>query len=185
MPTLFFYAAESDYRLLLDLVFMPRLGFRVFEMQSQVNEGVRELASADDALAASGSAAPHLALLAPNAGASPTFTQIYLRGPSYQQGDFDFRCEGWGLIRLQAGPLQRDRIWRSATGHYSEKRCHSWSETNDRMGSPSAWNWNAVTSSSRALNHQIRRAAPIKLGSRPVLPGALLASQQGLTLNPT
>lgn len=156
-------------------------------MQSRLNEGIREFRSAEEVLAdwqSSSSGDFHLALLAPDSGAAPVFREVQLRGRSYVAGDVDFRCEGWGLLYLHVGGVRNDMLGRSTVVHNSEKRALARSETYQRLGAPEAWNWPAVTASSRALNREICRAAPAALGSRPVLPGAHQASQAGLTLNP-
>lgn len=191
MPSLYFYAVDDDYRLVLESVFGSHLGFRVFERQSAVNEKIREFHSAEEVLQAwaGGSAAdsepPNLALLAPGNGHAPLFTRIDLRGPSYERNDYDYRCEGWGLIHLDFGTARKGRaLERSYTGHNSEKRARGRADSYPRLGDPDAWDWAAVNSCSRALNRRIRKAATRTEGSRPVLPAAHQATVNGLTLNP-
>ena len=131
MPSLYFYAAEDDHPLLLDTVFQPRLGFRVCETQSRLNEEIRQFVCAEDVLdewrRSTGRA---VALLSPGSRATPTLEKIHLRGASFRPGD------------------------------------------------------DAVTAEARALIREIRKAAPVKARSRPVLPGAHRASQASLILDP-
>ena len=187
MPSLYFYAVEDDHPLLVDCLFEPDLDLRAFETQSRPNEGIREFHSADEVLGAWRGSSPGsltLALLAPDSGVAPTFRKVSLRGPSYRQGDYDFRCEGWGLIHLHVGQVMHDQLSRSTLGHNSERRAAGRAQTYDWLGAPDAWNWEAVTATSRALNRGIRKAASGFVGSRPVLPAAYQASQSGLLLDP-
>jgi len=186
VPSLYFYAAEEDHPLLLDMVFQPRLGFRVFETQSRLNEEIRQFDKAEDVLDEWWSSTGHtLALLAPGSRATPAFRKIRLRGASFRPGDYDFRCEGWGLIHLDVGRMTDGRLFRSTVGHNTEKRALALVDTYRRLGSPEAWDWDAVTTGARALIQEIRKAAPVKARSRPVLPGAHRASQASLVLDPT
>lgn len=191
MPPLYFYAIDDDYRLVLDSVFESQLGFRVFERQSAVNETIREFHSAEEVLqawasgSAAGSGPPNLALLAPGNGHAPTFTRIDLREPGYERNDYDYRCEGWGLILMDFGTVRKGGVLdRSFTGHNSERRARGRADFYPRLGDPDAWDWAAVNSYSRTLNQRIRKAAIRSEGSRPVLPAAHQATVNGLTLDP-
>jgi hypothetical protein len=95
-------------------------------------------------------------------------------------GTHRYVAEGWGLISLQLGGLSKKGLHPSHTNHNSEKRARKWADTYaDRMGDPSAWDWDVITRTSARLNRRIRSLGSAKLGSRPVLPAAREALDAG------
>lgn len=175
MPTTYFYAADEDVRLLLELAIHGKHPCQVFETQSQVNSELLEFRSAEEALAHCDNCVGTLrmfALLPEGAGALPVLTRMELRGPSYDPGDFDYRCEGWGLIHLKIGRTHHGRRETSTMSYNTRARALAWSDAYARLGDADDWNWPAVTRCARWMSDHIRRAAPSRFGSRPVLPGA-------------
>lgn len=175
MPNTYFYAGEEDLSFLLGLAFHGEHPCRVFETRSQVNSELREFRAVGEVLAHwdnSPNSWRMIALLPERAESLPVITRVELHGPSYDRGDFDYCCEGWGLIRLTVGRLHHGRRENSTLSHNSRSRAVTQSDVYARLGEPDDWNWPAVTRCARWMSDQIRRAAPTHFGSRPVLPGA-------------
>lgn len=175
MPNVYFYSADGDHAFLLDLVFGGKHKFRVFERQSALDEPLREFVSASEVLEHWRVPRRHrgVALLASGAAEAPTITRIELRG-NHPAGNFDFRCEGWGMIFLNVGAIHNGVLEESTISHNSEARAIGRADTFPRLGTPSAWDWRVVNSAAGWLGRQVRNAAVIKQGAHPVLPAAAL-----------
>ena len=189
MPTFRFYAVDTDASAILDFV-VRELRCRVYDAYSRHDAPVAEYPDADSVIAAypappsNAARFIHLKLWRPDFGG-----QIQARRIDFQPGavpghSFWNVGEGWGLIDLQIARRQDTGLGPSSIAVNSEARARLWEDTlGGRLGSPLAWDWRVVASTMRRLQYQIgKRLAVGKHGSRPVLPGADVARNSGITL---
>jgi hypothetical protein len=119
-------------------------------------------------------------------GASPRFAprKIALDPKACDGATFRFEAEGWGLVQLYLQTQKSSRLESSHTNHNSLKRAETWAVTTKDVDAPARWDFARITAFSSRLNRQIRKRAVAKLGSRPVLAGALALWDAGVTLVP-
>ena len=185
MPYCDFYAASGDFEPMLQFIF-DDLHCRVLEAYSGFDKDLREFSSFDELVksnnlgnCSNGALSCFLMLWPVEASDQVRIRRIKLN-PSSGLGTHRHVAEGWGLISLQLGGLQKMGLHPSHTNHNTEKRAMKWSDTPEHsMGDPMAWNWNVVTRTSNKLNRRIRSLAVAKVGSRSVLPAAKKAFEVG------
>lgn len=187
MPNCNFYALESDLETVLDFVF-DKSGCRVFESYSEYGKPLCEFRSVAELKEryplgyCRGNAPSVLLMLLPESAGKLVVEQI----PKERiRPDEPVRhaAAGWGLISLQLGGQSPKEIVASHTNHNSQKRATTWHGIyGDVYGSPSAWDWPLVESTSRRINSFIRKTGAAKAGSRPVLPAAAASGMPLSTL---
>jgi hypothetical protein len=191
MPNCDFYATPEDHAELLAWLF-AETGCRVFELYSDFGKPLREFESPQGVLSqfqrcySTGAPWDTVCLQLFVVGAGPAFfpRRIDLN-PKYCEGaTFRFVAEGWGLIQLYLSDARIAPTESSHTNHNSKKRAEAWAPTSDNPAGPAEWDFERITSFSSRLNRQIKKRAVGKLGSRPVLPGAMKVWQSGLPLSP-
>ena len=178
MPNCDFYAVGDDFRSVLQFVF-DELDCRVFETASAYDEEIMEFSSWESLSTArtvgqrKGAAESlYLQLWPVKASENVWIREIELDQKRVKNGRFRYSIEGWGLIQLYLGGKSELGLIHSHTNHNSEARARKWASTLDGMGSPSAWDWKIVSSTSSRLNRFIRKTAVSKVESRLVLPEA-------------
>lgn len=179
MPSLDFYALDTDQRAVLAAVF--RLGgLRVFEAYSDPDTDLRGYADPEEIPAKPHGL--HLMLHAVDSGPGPTVERFDLKPSAITGVTFRHRCQGWGLIQLHLGGFSQEHglSW-SHTNHNTSRRAEKWTDAYPELGDPGAWDWAAITRASSRLNRAIRSLAVDKIGSHPVLPAAAqLIRREGL-----
>jgi hypothetical protein len=176
-----FYALNSDVGCVLDFVF-SQPGWQLYELASQPDSALRQFATTEEVLDASD--LPHrdvyLHLYAPEMGGGVYKKRLRFAPNAVPGATFRYDSHGWGLIQLYFGGLQDGQLKASHTNHNSEARARRWEPNGENKRDRVAdWNWRVVTQISSRLNRFLRTKATSKLGSRPILPAAFEASQQG------
>ena len=182
MPNLEFYALDSDWTAVLELVFYER--FRVFESHSRPGTQIREFFSAAEVLAAAEPPGSVLMLWAQGSGPDPYIGRIEL-GEGWDGGTFRHECNGWGMIQLMFGSALDGELHSCRITHNTAKRAAAWAADSTELaelGDPAAWSWSVV---SRAAGRLIRevRALAVSPGRPVLLPDAARAVERdGLTV---
>ena len=178
MPNCDFYAAGSDFKLVLDFVFSES-NCRVFESYSPYGEQLAEfnsyleIESRYNVGQCRGSVSSVLLQLLPVGAGEVIIERINLEPQKCNGFKFRYCVNGWGLIQLYLGGISPTGLVHSHTNHNSEKRALAWETTyKSTLGSVSYWSWPVIESTSRRINSFIRKVAVAKNGSRPVLPQA-------------
>jgi hypothetical protein len=114
-------------------------------------------------------------------GGKITSKLITFRPGAVPGATFRYDSAGWGLIQLYFGNVRDGRLSNCHTNHNSERRARKWEPTyaDDPMDPVDAWNWKEVTRTSALLNRFVKRIAPGKIHSRPVLRAAWEAHATG------
>jgi hypothetical protein len=186
MPNCDFYACIEDHEHLLSWLFDER-SCLVLEHSSEFGRHLKQFQSPADVLAEFENSYPtgerwntvHLQLYV--LGSGPPFEPQRL---DLGSGEFRFFAEGWGLVQLYLAIPTVRGLENSHTNHNSEKRAQVWAPDIPRLGDPSEWNFQRVTSFSSRLNRHIKKLSVGKIGSRPVLPGAMRLWSEGKSLIP-
>lgn len=156
---------------------------RVLEAYSDFDKDLREFSSVDEIVKGTnlgnGPLSGFLMLWPVEASDQVRIRRIKL-DPSSGLGTHRHIAEGWGLISLQLGGLNKVGLHPSRTNHNTEKRATKWVDaTEHSMGDPKSWDWGVVTRTSAKLNRRIRSLAIAKVRSRVVLPAAKEALDAG------
>lgn len=191
MPNCDFYATPDDHASLLTWLFAEGT-CEVYESYSEFERPLRRFSSPDEVLALFERRHPstdektrsvHLQLYV--LGAGPRFSpcRVSLNPEHCDGATFRYRAEGWGLVQLYLESLWRGRLENSHTNHFSQKAAGAWTPVVPEASSePNAWDFKRIHSFSSRLNREIRKRAVGKIGSRPVLPGALECWEGGVSL---
>lgn len=174
MPNCDFYAAGEDFRRILDFVFDQR-GWTLVELASLPDEPLRRFGSSDEVLSAYDldKSDALMQLHAPEMGGSVVERPIVFRPGAMGTAVGRTNAEGWGLIQLFLRATRDGVIGLSHTNHNSQTRARAWAPVAyPHLGAVDGWNWQEVERVSRRLNHQVRRLAVDRSGSRVILPGA-------------
>lgn len=166
MPAIEFFAAPSDERSVLDLIFAID-GARVFEAYSASDQPIREYFSPSDV-----PQTPHLSVFLDGTGPEPIVRRIDYADPLPGQ-THRFTLDGWGLIQvLFARALSPTQPGLARIAHNTAKRAAAWEATYPEFGPASAWDFPAITRVSRRLGTAIRALAVPNEAHYPVLPHA-------------
>ncbi len=179
MPNCDFYAAGEDHRAVLEFLLHNR-SCRILESYSRYEQKVREFESLGDFCEhfqfhdweAGASETMLLQLYPVSAKGTLVIERIKLSPKHCDGATFRYCATGWGLVQLYLEPVREGRLRPSHTNHNSEKRAAAWQQTCPNLGSTADWDWRAITSFSRRLNHYIRKLSIGKRDSRVVLPQA-------------
>lgn len=191
MPNCDFYATLNDHKQLLHWLFEEGT-CRVFELSSDFEQPLKEFRTVDEVLSqfdrsySTGEKwhTVHLQLYV--LGASPPFVprRVQLDPKACSGATFRYAAEGWGLVQLYLGAPTGRGLNDSHTNHNSQKRAEAWSTTISNMQDVELWDFKKITSFSSRLGRQIKKLSVAKIGSRPILPGALELWQEGGSLLP-
>ncbi|MEJ2622519.1 MAG: hypothetical protein P8163_20405 [Candidatus Thiodiazotropha sp.] len=177
MPNCNFYAIDNDYDEILNFIF-NEMECRVFESYSKYDEELVEFSNATEVLEyfqlANFSKKPNqtadLMLWPTSASDNVRVNRIELNPQKCKGATHRYRIDGWGLISLELNGINKAGLQYSNTNHNTEKRAVAWEPNyNDVMGSPSTWDWKAVSSASRKLNNFIKKKSNKKVGPMPVM----------------
>ena len=190
MPNFDFFAAGDDHRAVLEFVF-NELKCDVYELSSEPGCSCAQFRSSEEIMSLYGftdwselNRSILLQLHPHEAGGEVTFKETILKYPASPDKAVKYSSQGWGLIQLYLEPPRRGVLQSSHTNHNSETRANTWHSTITDMGSPSAWNWAAVSRFSRQLNSFIRKSAVDKIYSQVVMPQARAMRASGLKFWP-
>ncbi len=191
MPNCDFYATVEDHEGLLLWLFAEGT-CQVYELASDFGQPLKQFESAAAVLRqferryAGGERWKQVLLQLYVIGAGPQFRsrRVTLDPKACDGATFRFEAEGWGLVQLYLASATPDALEASHTNHNSQKRADAWAPTYPEYDGPSKWDFKRITSFSSRLNREIRKRAVGKLGSRPVLPGAMKCWESGLPLLP-
>lgn len=191
MPNCDFYAIPEDHKEILKWIFLDG-SCEVYELASDFEKPLRQFLDPEEVISQFDRQHPdgekwrmvHLQLNV--IGAGPPFSprRVSLDPDACGGATFRFTADGWGLIQLYLASPKSDHLESSHTNHNSKKRAERWSSTDSDSGGPDAWEFARISSFSSRLNRQIRKARIAKIGSRPVLPGAVRLWDAGTALWP-
>ena len=142
LPNCDFYAASGDFEPILQFIFAD-LHCRVLEAYSGFDKNLREFSCLDELVkgtnlgdCSNGALSCFLMLWPVEASDQVRIRRIEL-DPSSGLGVHRSVVEGWGLISLQLGGLNRMGLHPSHTNHNTEKRATKWADTYEHsMGDP-------------------------------------------------
>jgi hypothetical protein len=191
MPNCDFYAVEEDHKQLLDWL-LDEGTCRVFELYSEFEKPLREFQTVGEILtqfcrtSRNGNRWETVHLQLYVVDASPPFIprRVNLNPKACDGATYRYTAEGWGLVQLYLSEAGSDGLRNSHTNHNSQKRAESWAPVRTSMDSVGAWDFKKITLFSSRLNRQIKKLSVARIGSRPVLPGALELWDAGVSLVP-
>lgn len=191
MPNCDFYAIPEDHERLLHWLFGEG-ACRVFELSSDFEQPLKEFRSVGDVLSqfdrtySTGKkwATVHLQLYV--LGACPPFVprRVQLNPNACDGATFRYAADGWGLVQLYLAAANSRGLDNSHTNHGSQKRAEAWAPIIPAMQDVDLWDFKKINSFSSRLNRQIKKLSVAKIGSRPILSGALKLWQEGVSLLP-
>jgi hypothetical protein len=191
MPNCDFYAIPSDHEQLLDWLFNEDT-CDVYELGSDSEKPLKQFQNASEVLAqfdrkfSTGKKWTHVHLQLYVRGAGPLFVprRIELDPRACGGAKFRYAAEGWGLVQLYLGTATRDDVKESHTNHNTQRGLEAWATQSSHLQEIERWDFKKITAFSSRLNRQIKKMGAAKLGSRPILPGALKLWQEGHALFP-
>jgi hypothetical protein len=191
MPNCDFYATPTDHRILLDWLFSEQT-CQIYELASDWEQPLRRFNTTDEVLSqfertyVTGKkwTSVHLQLYVLGAGPKFEPRKIALNPEACNGATYRYGAEGWGLVQLYLESVGDNRLGNSHTNHNSQRRAETWAATVDDLGDPARWDFARINSFSARLNRQIKKQSVAKIGSRPVLPGALVLWDAGVALGP-
>jgi hypothetical protein len=181
MPNCDFYAFGDDYRAVLNFIF-EQPGWLLHELASQHDSYVRIFDSTDSVMKAHpvGEKALYFLLHAPEMKGRVVHERVVFRPGAVPGATSRYDTRGWGLIAVYCGFLKPDgSLTHSHTNHQSEAWALKWAMNQSERADVAAWDWRAVERTSGRLVRFIRKLAPRKQGSRPILQAAFSAQSEG------
>jgi len=181
MPNCDFYALPDDCREVLDFIFRQP-GWLLHECFSAHDSTVRIFDSVDSIMSAFhlGDERLYFDLHAPEMKGRVIHQRVTFNPGAVPGATFRYDTRGWGLIQVYFGFLKQDgSLTNSHTNHMSESGARKGADVWAEIGDPSDWDWRAVARTSGRLNRFIRKLAAGKQWSRPVLPAAFKAQNEG------
>lgn len=191
MPNCDFYATTQDHAQVLDWLFAEGT-CKVFESYSQVEMQLKELHSTQEVLAefdqVHADGAPtttvHLKLFVVGAGPSFVPRRIQLNPKHCNGATFRYAADGFGLIQFYLSRTGPKGLENSHINHCTAARAGNCTASAPAPPFADEWDFKKITSFSTRLNRQIRNLGVAKIGSCPVLPGALDLWNEGVFLLP-
>jgi len=191
MPNCDFYGVRSDHEQLLD--WLLREGTcEIYELGSIDERPLRqfhdsgEILSQFDRRFAMGRKPDRVYLQLYVLGAGPPFvpTRVELDPKACRGAKFRYSAKGWGLVQLYLGTETRAGVSDSHTNHNTERGLKAWAYEDSHLMEIARWDFRKITAFSSRLNRKIRKMSMARLGSFPILPGALMLWQNGQPLLP-
>ena len=177
MAQLDFFASDKDF---MDLVgwLLTETDFEIYEAYSRIDHGIRKITCIEDLFKLSNEMQNSSFLIrawSPSVTNSPVFKEIKLN-PNV--GSFRTSLEGAGIIQLEHGRVENGRVFHSTLSHWNEAgakaKCIYPADKVD---------WKKMRLWSGRLNRHIKnKLAQTKVGSVPVLNGAINQINSGLSL---
>lgn len=172
-----FFASDRDF---IDLVswLLTETDFEIYEAYSRIDHEIRNIKTVKDLhdLASERKNSSFLIRFwSPSVTNSPVFKEIKLKA---NVGNFRTSLEGAGVIQLEHGRIENGRLFNSTLSHWNEAgakaKCIYPTDTVD---------WQQMRLWSGRLSRQIKnKLAQTKVGSTPVLKGAVDQINSGLSL---
>jgi hypothetical protein len=191
MPNCDFYATEQDHSQLLNWLFAEDT-CRVFELSSQFEAQLKEFHSTEEVLGefdqvyTNGTPwhTVHLQLYVVGAGPSFVPRCVELDPEKCDGATYRYAAEGWGLVQLYLSRAALTGLSSSHTNHFTATGAGKWAPLDLEKPSADEWDFKKITAFSARLNRQIKKLSVARIGSRPVLPGALDLWNEGVPLLP-
>lgn len=119
-------------------------------------------------------------------GAGPPFvpTRVSINPESCGGATFRYSAEGWGLVQFYLSTVWRGELEYSHTNHFTQAGAGAWAPVRQEVPDVPDWDFKRITSFSSRLNREIKKRSVGKIGSSPVLRGALDLWKQGVPLAP-
>ena len=96
---------------------------------------------------------------------------------------FRYSTNGWGLIQLYFGGIEKSRLSYSHIGHFNEKGALLREGANNSSGKVKDWDWQEIRKTSRKLKYQIHNKMSVdKRGSMGIMQGAHESIKMGIEL---
>ncbi|ALO42788.1 hypothetical protein [Pseudoalteromonas phenolica] len=172
-----FFASDDDFIDLVDWL-LTETDFKIFEAYSRIDHDIRQIVTAKDLVDLANERKNSSFLLrfwSPSVTNEPVFKSIKLN-PNI--GKFRTSLEGAGVIQLEHGRVENNRIFNSTLSHWNEAGAKA-----KCMYPTDVVDWKKLRSISGQLNRHIKnKLAHAKVGSAPVLKGAIKQIDSGLPL---
>lgn len=113
------------------------------------------------------------------------FKKKVILNPRLNNG-FTYRyvSDGWGLIKLFFGGIEKDHLNVSTLGHLSKADALLWESTNTFTGRVSQWNWQQIRSTMSHIKKKIHNEMAVKrVGKIDILAGAAALEKNGIQLD--
>lgn len=172
-----FFASDDDFINLVDWL-LAETDVKIFEAYSRIDHEIRQIVTAKDLVELTSARKNSSFLLrfwSPSVTNEPVFKSIELN-PSI--GKFRTSLEGAGIIQLEHGRVENGRIYNSTLSHWNEAGAKT-----KCMYPTDVVDWKQLRTISGQLNRHIKnKLAHAKIGSVPVLKGAINQVDSGLSL---
>ena len=185
-----FFASIDDKVQILQFIF-EQTDLQVFDSYSSYSKEICEYKSVEDITAKfdlvnGAEYAITFNLYSSQFGGTVLFKRLELN-PRYCNGHtFRYSTEGWGLIQLHFGGVNKNGLNQSHIRHFNEKGALKNEPFQTKFGKVSGWNWEAINKTSRSLKYYIHNKLAIrKIGSMGVLTGADLLNKEGVLIRGT
>lgn len=179
MPNCNFYAADNDFKMILDLIF-NELKCNVYQKYSEPDTELVQFNNSEEVIkyyqlnnfsSQLGKTAT-LMLWPTEASDNFVITQQVVTSRKFK-GATRYRAEGWGLIQLELKSNSVKGLNASQTNNSTEKRAKAWEpKSQDTLGLVEEWKWNVVVRTAKKLNDYILNKSNKKVGSVAVMPSA-------------
>ena len=179
MPNCNFYAADNDFKMILDLIF-NELKCNVYQKYSEPDAELVQFHTSEEVIeyyqltAFSSQLGKSASLMLWPREASDNFviTKQVVKSRKFK-GAIRHRAEGWGLIQLELNSNGAKGLNACHTNNSTEKRAKAWeSKSQDELGLVEEWKWDAVVRTAKKLNDYIFNKSKTKVGSVAVMPHA-------------
>lgn len=172
-----FFASDDDFINLVDWL-LAETDVKIFEAYSRIDHEIRQIVTAKGLVELTSERKNSSFLLrfwSPSVTNEPVFKSIELN-PSI--GKFRTSLEGAGIIQLEHGRVENGRIYNSTLSHWNEAGAKT-----KCMYPTDVVDWKQLRTISGQLNRHIKnKLAHAKIGSVPVLKGAINQVDSGLSL---
>lgn len=179
MPNCNFYAADKDFKMILDLIF-NELKCNVYQKYSEPDAELVQFHNSEEVIkyyqlnSFSSQLGKSATLMLWPVEASDNFviTKQVVTSRKFK-GTTRHRAEGWGLIQLELKGNSAKGLNVCQTNNSSEKRAKAWeSKSQEDLGLVEEWKWDVVVRTAKKLNDYIFNKSKKKVGSVAVMPNA-------------
>jgi len=187
VPNCDFYGVAADHKHVLEWLFSEAT-CDVYELASDYEAPLRQFKSPEEVLlqfkktytTGRSRDAAYLQLYVHGAGPSFLPRRVTLNPKACDGAIYKFNAEGWGLVQLYLSAPTATKLEASHTNHHSMKSAARIATASDL----NEWDFKVIQAFSSKLNRQIKKLSVGNLGSRPVLDGARIQWNQGISLWP-